>query len=180
VTLIQRFGNALNLNVHFHLLVLDGVYHREADGRLRFVPVPAPSPEELKGLVQRMAARVGRAGLITRDIDNAYLAFDPGDEAPIHGLLGHSRIVPRPRTAAATERAEVSASDWQRTMSWAQRLTRVFAIDLETCRHCGGRLRVIASIETPAVIERILEHLGHTAESVDPAPPSRVPPQADR
>ena len=41
VTLIQRFGSALNLNVHFHLLVLDGVYRREGEGRLRFVPVPA-------------------------------------------------------------------------------------------------------------------------------------------
>ena len=28
VTLIQRFGSALNLNIHFHLLVLDGVYGR--------------------------------------------------------------------------------------------------------------------------------------------------------
>ena len=26
VTLIQRFGSALNLNVHFHMLMLDGVY----------------------------------------------------------------------------------------------------------------------------------------------------------
>ena len=26
VTLIQRFGSALNLNVHFHMLFLDGVY----------------------------------------------------------------------------------------------------------------------------------------------------------
>jgi hypothetical protein len=26
----------------------------------------------------------------------------------------------------------------------------VFAIDIETCRQCGGRLRVIASIEQPA------------------------------
>ena len=26
VTLIQRFGSALNLNVHYHMLFLDGVY----------------------------------------------------------------------------------------------------------------------------------------------------------
>jgi hypothetical protein len=26
VTVIQRFGSALNLNIHFHLLVLDGAY----------------------------------------------------------------------------------------------------------------------------------------------------------
>ena len=104
VTLIRRFGGALNLNVHFHLVVLDGVYRREGEGRLRFVPVPSPSTEELKGLVQRIAERIGRSlersGLITRDIDNAYLAFDPGEEAPIHGLLGSSityRIATGPR-----------------------------------------------------------------------------------
>jgi hypothetical protein len=56
---------------------------------------------------------------------------------------------------------------------------RVFAIDIEVCRRCGGQLRVIASIEEPAVIERILEHLGHTTELVDPANPSRAPPQGD-
>jgi hypothetical protein len=95
VTLIQRFGSALNLNVHFHMLVLDGVYRRDvAQDRLQFVPVPAPSTEELKGLVQRIAERIGRAlersGLMTRDIENAYLAFDPGEEAMINALLGHS------------------------------------------------------------------------------------------
>jgi hypothetical protein len=61
-------------------------------------------------------------------------------------------------------------------MSWAQHLKQVFAIDIETCRQCGGKLRVIASIEEPTVIERILEHLGRDAETVDPAHPGRVPP----
>jgi hypothetical protein len=71
---------------------------------LRFVAVPAPSTVELKRLVQRIAQRIGRAlersGLITRDIENAYLAFDPGDEAPINALLGASityRIATGPR-----------------------------------------------------------------------------------
>src|SRR5690606_21235675 len=45
-------------------------------GNLRFVPVPAPTTEELKRLVQRIAERIGRSlersGLITRDIENAY------------------------------------------------------------------------------------------------------------
>ena len=36
VTLIQRFGSALNLNVHFHMLFLDGVYVERPDGSLRF------------------------------------------------------------------------------------------------------------------------------------------------
>jgi len=104
VTLIQRFGSALNLNVHFHLLVLDGVYRRDGKGRLAFTPVPAPGAGELRQLVQRIATRIGRSlersGLITRDIENAYLAFDPGEESPTHGLLGSSityRIATGPR-----------------------------------------------------------------------------------
>jgi len=65
-------------------------------------------------------------------------------------------------------------------MTWAQRLKRVFAIDIEICRSCGGKLRVIASIEDSAVVERILEHLGRDAAPVDAAaPPSRAPPQGD-
>ncbi|MGH8496874.1 MAG: hypothetical protein ACREVN_12140 [Gammaproteobacteria bacterium] len=63
-------------------------------------------------------------------------------------------------------------------MTWAQRLKRVFAIDIETCRRCGGSLRVIASIEQADVIKRILEHLGWDDEALDPAHPSRAPPQA--
>jgi hypothetical protein len=54
--------------------------------------------------VQRIAERIGRSlersGLITRDIENAYLAFDPGKEASINGLLGASityRIAAGPR-----------------------------------------------------------------------------------
>jgi hypothetical protein len=50
-------------------------------------------------------------------------------------------------------------------MTWAPRLRRVFAIDIESYRQCGGRLRVIASIETPAVIDSILEHLSAVAPS---------------
>jgi hypothetical protein len=41
-------------------------------------------------------------------------------------------------------------------MSWMQRLRRVFAIEIEQCRRCGGRLEVMASIEDAVLIERIL------------------------
>ena len=96
-----------------------------------------------------------------------------------HGVFApaspdRAQVVPRIHAAAATERGEVSATDRQRAMSWAQRLKRVFAIDIETCRQCGGRLRVIASIEEPAVIEQILEHLGRDAGSAGWRPRSAV------
>jgi hypothetical protein len=71
-----------------------GVYRRDAEDRLQVVSVPTPSTEELKRLVQRIAEQIGRSlersGLITRDIDNAYLAFDPAEESPMHGQLGSS------------------------------------------------------------------------------------------
>jgi len=44
-------------------------------------------------------------------------------------------------------------------MTWAQRLKRVFAIDIETCPVRGGMLRVIACIEDPPLIAKILAHV---------------------
>jgi len=46
----------------------------------------------------------------------------------------------------------------RRSMSWAQRLKRVFGIDVSTCVHCGGAVRIVASIEEPTVIRAILAH----------------------
>ena len=40
VAVIQRFGGALNLNVHIHALVLDGVFARDDTGALRFHATP--------------------------------------------------------------------------------------------------------------------------------------------
>jgi hypothetical protein len=64
-------------------------------------------------------------------------------------------------------------------MTWAQRLKRVFNIDISTCDACGGAVRVIASIEDPVVIKQILAHLQRKAESKEfnPLPESRAPPQ---
>ncbi len=54
-------------------------------------------------------------------------------------------------------------------MSWARLLKRVFDIDIEHCPHCGGNMKIIAAILEPAVITKILAHLGlHT----------RAPPRA--
>ena len=44
-------------------------------------------------------------------------------------------------------------------MNWTQRLKRVFAIDIEACPECGGKVRVIACIEDPPLIRQILSHV---------------------
>jgi hypothetical protein len=63
-------------------------------------------------------------------------------------------------------------------MSWAQRLKRVFGIEIERCAECGGALKIIASIEDPEVIGRILQHLGlaHREDSSQCLPAVRAPP----
>ena len=56
---------------------------------------------------------------------------------------------------------------------------RVFGIDIETCPACGGAVRIVACIEDPDVIEKILNHLEEKSPgSVPPGlPPSRASPQ---
>jgi hypothetical protein len=57
VTLIQRFGGSLNLNVHFHILYVDGVYDDEGN----FIALRPPSNEEVEILVEKIQKRVERA-----------------------------------------------------------------------------------------------------------------------
>ena len=63
-----------------------------------------------------------------------------------------------------------------RAMRWAQRLKRVFRLDLATCEGCGGQVRVIASIEDPLVIARILDHRERRATLPGQRPAVRGPP----
>ena len=99
VTLIQRFGRsgapaALNLNIHFHMLFLDGVYVDRLDGSARFHWVSSPTTQELTQLSQTIARRVGRylerQGLLEWDAENSYLTTDAVSEDPMNQLLGHS------------------------------------------------------------------------------------------
>ena len=105
VTLIQRFGSALNLNLHFHMLFLDGVYTDGHSGNQRFRWVTAPTSAELNTLAHTIALRVGRylerQGLIERDDEAAWLNRDHDDPGPMAPLLGHSityRIAVGPHT----------------------------------------------------------------------------------
>ncbi len=98
VTLIQHFGSALNLNIHFHMIFLDGVYTGGSNSLpIWFRPVTAPNRAELKRLTHTIAHRVGRylerQGLIEQDAGNIFLsqeAVDASDEDPTNQLLGSS------------------------------------------------------------------------------------------
>jgi hypothetical protein len=322
VTLIQCFGSALNLNVHFHLLALDGAYAEEAYGKMRFHRIKAPTADELRVLAHRIGQRVAkfleRRGFLERDEENSYLALEASGDEAMQQLYGHSityriaigprqgckvftlqslppvdgpkaessrvanvagfslhagvmaevhqrdklerlcryisrpavsekrlaltangnvryqlktpyrdgtthvifepldfiarlaALVPKPRVNltrfhgvfapnskhrarvtpakrgkgskpnACAEGQEKTPSERRASMSWAQRLKRVFNIDVETCRACGGAVRIIACIEDPLVIEKILAHLDKqdAPTELSRLPETRAPPQA--
>ena len=320
VTVMQRAGSGLNVNLHFHTLVLDGVFTEAPGGALAFQPAPAPSDAEVAAALATIRQRVQRL-LVRRGLepgDDATGPADPlADESPIMaGIVGASvqgrvalgsragarvrrlgeardtaavpsrgprqahlegydlhanvwvpandragverlcRYVLRPpfaqerlrlrgdgrvalelkrawhdgtrelvfeplefleRLAAMTPRPETnllichgvlaSRARWRarvvvygrpvpeltastaplaagpdgtgvktaspRAWSWAALMHRAFGIDVLACAHCGGRLRLIATLHDPAVIRKILAHLalGHSGQSPGPAPP---------
>jgi ribosomal protein S27E len=324
VTLIQRFGSALNLNVHFHMLFIDGVYQEKYNGKLRFHRVNAATNSELNTLVgtisQRVAGHLERQGLLVRDDESSYLTLDLQDDDSMQQLQGHSityriavgpqqgrkvftlqtipswedddfgsnqvgkiagfslhagvatktrerkklerlcryisrpavsekrlaltsqgkvryalktpyrdgtthvifesldfiaklaALVPSPRAnltryhgvlapnskhrvnvtpakrgkgsrrqgLQSTNRTD-SAADEHREMTWAQRLKRVFNIDITICSHCGKAVRIVASIEDPLVIKKILDYVNakfSAPASANQLPEPRAPPQA--
>ena len=178
------------------MLFLDGVYVTTGEG-LSFRRVPSPTVVGLEKLVRAISEQVDRAlerqGLLVRDLESSFLTLASPDGAGFDDLLGHSityRIALGPhqgRLAAPAKRGRYGTETTDEpvparhvSMTWAQRLKRVLKIDIETCDHCGGALKVIASIEDPAVINKILEHLDRRAQAAPPVfrPFARAPPQA--
>jgi hypothetical protein len=305
VTLIQRFGSAINLNIHFHCLVLDGVYIKNGE----FRSVPSPSSEELQDILQKLVKRIlnwltlhgylvqeqgqtyveqGTADAVLIPLQSASctyrIAFGPRAGKKVltlqtvpntdideiqslctqsHGFSLHAAtrcgmnqrhklehlcryitrpaianhrlkinhagqviyelktpyrngtthvvfsplelmqrlaaLVPRPRLnlirfhgvlaphaqlrpkivpngspGSTIMPEEHTEGDRQPTphsrIQWAQLLKRVFDIDITICSSCGGSLKIIAAIEEPQAIKKILNHLGLSAQ-----PPPRTP-----
>ena len=94
----------------------------------------------------------------------------------------HSRwraeVTPKGRGRAAMTDLWTPA-ERHRALTWAQRLKRVFGIEIETCERCGGKVRVMASIEDPTVIGKILGHRASRELPAGSRPPSRGPPEGE-
>ena len=319
VTVMQRAGSELNANLHFHTLVLDGVFAEDPGGALAFHPAPAPSDAEVAAALATMRHRVQRL-LVRRGLEPADDATGPADrladESPVlagivgasvqgraalgsragarvrqlgderdtaavmsrgprqahlegfdlhanvwvsandraglerlcryvlrppfaqerlrlrsdgrvalelkavwrdgtrelvfepleflerlaamtprpetnllicHGVLAprarwrervvaYRRVLPEPTASAAPLAAgpdDAGVKPTPRAWTWAALMHRAFAIDVLACAHCGGRLRLIATLHDPAVIRKILAHLAlsHSGQSLGPAPP---------
>ena len=181
VTLIQRFGSALNLNVHLHMLILDSVYTLEQNGP-RFHRVGAPDARSLERLLNRLVRRIVRR--LTRD-GTTHILFSPEDfiarlaalvprprinltryhgvfapSSPMRGAIVPTQASARQRrkledTAAAPSTRPCSSTESRgdcndpptAPLTWAQRLKRVFEID----------------ITDPDLIRKILDHVNSRA-----------------
>ena len=83
VTFIQRFGSALNLNVHYHVVFLEGVYldRTEAGLKPRFLKVEPPSDADIAEVLQKISRRVIRTlrqlGYLETGIDAVATGYDP-------------------------------------------------------------------------------------------------------
>jgi hypothetical protein len=91
VTVVQRAGSGLNVNLYFHTLVLDGVFTEAPRGALAFHPAPAPTDAEVAAALATIRHRVQRL-LVRRGLEPADDATGPADrlaaESPV--LAGSS------------------------------------------------------------------------------------------
>jgi hypothetical protein len=102
VTFLQCFGSALNLNLHFHTLALDGAYpYVDGHGETpRFFVLPPPRYGEVSRVLAGTARRLERLLASRAEEDDDALAHD--EPLP--------RCSPRPRCARALPRGRIRAS----------------------------------------------------------------------
>jgi hypothetical protein len=284
VTAIQRFGGGLNLHVHYHTLVLDGVFVRDEAGEagcsrpsgaddtardtaadlspsLALMTAGAVQGREALGpAAGRRIAQVGRdptrpwqpstgprqayqdgfdlhANVRVGPLDRRgrehlvqYVLRPPlaqqrlqrrgdghvvltlqrpwrdGTRAlvfpPLAVLERLAALTPRPRInllvyhgilaphaawraavvpaaaesdAGGEKGSGAAAAGSGRHIAWATLLQRVFEVDVLACPRCDGRLELLATLEQPAVVRRILMHLCLPAEPVTPRAPPPAP-----
>ncbi len=91
VTFIQRFGSALNLNVHFHTLFADGVFIKLADGEYAFEVLNEIEPNDLQQLTERIKLKVNKI-LAKLDLDQSQLEFSDNTEDQLLNQISKASI----------------------------------------------------------------------------------------
>jgi len=165
VTLIQRFGSALNLNLHFHMLFIDGVFLSKSNGELRFHWINTPTSKELNALVATISERVARylerQGWLSRDeqSDHLNLSLDDEEGATLQQLQGHSityRIAMGPQ-AGRKVLTEQTIPAWEEDDYGTDQLGRIGGFSL----HAG----VAVNTRERKKLERICRYISRPALS---------------
>ena len=87
-------------------------------------------------------------------------------------VVVYGRMAQEPTAALAPAPDGAREQTKPRSRTWAALMHRAFGIDVLACPHCGGRLRLIATLHDPVVIRKILAHLAlcHSGQSPGPVP----------
>ncbi len=67
----------------------------------------------------------------------------------------------------------------RRYYTWAELLRRVYSVEVLTCPRCGGLCRLLAAIQDPLSIERVLRAMGLPCDAPELAP-ARAPPVGEQ
>jgi hypothetical protein len=139
MTVIERFGTSLALNVHFHSLAVDGVWARQADGNLLFHLLPAPTDEDVARIARAVCRKVERllARKKTRD-DGQTSLLDELANTSVQGLVATG-----PRRGCRVLRLGTTGQDANATIT-GKRCADVagFNVHANTCAHANERDRL--------------------------------------
>ena len=92
MTFVQRFGSSINLNPHFHVLFLDGVYVPAAEGGAPvFVAAPPLADEDVQKLVETASQRIVRL-LQRRGLLDDSLVDDLSESEPLQAALSAASV----------------------------------------------------------------------------------------
>jgi Putative transposase/Transposase zinc-binding domain len=172
VTFIQRFGGSLNVNVHFHVVSLEGVYldRTEAGRKPRFVTGEPPSDADVAEVVQNISRRVIRKlrhlGYLEAGMDAAVATgYDP--------LLDNAPELARTMAASVTQRLAFGERAGQKV----RRIGSGFGDAGERPELTGPRCASVngfslhANTEIPAhrrdQLERLIRYTGRGAVSLE-------------
>ena len=143
----------------------------------------APHARDRPGAVRRAqegarhhAAATGTVPGADRPALGAAATATGGGAPPAAGVQAPAAAVLAPPAAPPAQPAPPSGGYTRpKHYAWAALFQRIFAIDILDCSDCGGRLRLVATIDQPEVIEKILRHLGLPVDAPLPTP-ARDPP----
>lgn len=100
ITFIQRWGSALNSNLHFHILAVDGVWFLNGNDRISFKNISEPSQKDVSRVLERIRDRIFRflrkKNILKSDPEYMELANDPlFEESPGFGSSKKASIIGR-------------------------------------------------------------------------------------
>src|SRR2546427_4983104 len=172
VTFIQRFGSAINLNLHFHCIFLEGVYldRSDQDRKPRFVTDEPPSDTDVAEVVQTISRRVIRK---LRRLGYVEAGMDGPVATGYDSLLDNAPELARTMAASVQQRIAFGERAGQRVRRIGAGFGSVGEVPTLTGPHCASvqGFSLHAGTDIPAhrrdQLERLIRYTARGAVSLE-------------